>query len=706
MFKKLFYNRKLRVDILTLFLILLVACSLIIISLSYFSHRKAIIEHSRGTITRVSALIHEKIFRIVDNLQKLVVMSSDFLTDFPLISNENHVLIEFLHSAVAAYPKLESLYLGDENGNFIEVVDFTINKQTHYLSDPEKALPKSVTFGLRIIERDKESIRENWYYKDKNFKTISSEELKTVTFDPRVRPWYVGAKKRRQLYWSEVYHFDPTGEPGITVAMPAIDEKGKFLGAIGADLPIGILSTFLTEQKIGKTGKAFILDVSGKVLLPLEKSLEAKIAQKAFERWRSEKYSHQEPLASSTQAACLKGDKNCELEIAQKQDDFLLNVDDVDYLVSIDHFEHQFEKEWLIVIIAPFNDFFGNIVESERESILVALATLLISGVLVVYFSKKISKPIVELANEINQIKQLNLDSEKQIRSNIREINLLSQSIVSMRVMLRSFGRYVPKEIVKQLLHRGEEIALGGEKKAVTVFFADIKDFTPITEAYSTEILMSILERYFDEMSKIILETHGTIDKYIGDSIMAFWGAPQEVVEHEKWACLSSLRCQKALDRFNQTLEQEGKPRLDTRIGLHTGEVIVGNIGTNARMNYTIMGDVVNTAARLQTVNKTFQTRIIISDELKQKIGDEFLARPLDIVVVKGKKEKIKIYELMDHKETATAAQLELCQLFTSGYEAYHQQRYPEAKALFLQILQKFPDDFPTTYYLNRLLEH
>jgi adenylate cyclase len=204
-------------------------------------------------------------------------------------------------------------------------------------------------------------------------------------------------------------------------------------------------------------------------------------------------------------------------------------------------------------------------------------------------------------------------------------------------------------------------------------------------------------------MSKIILKDSGTIDKYIGDGIMAFWGAPDSMPDHPIKACLAALDCQAFVTEFNQRQKQNGKPELKTRIGINTGIAIAGNIGTHERMNYTVIGDMVNTAARLEQMNKTYHTSIIISEAVMKKIGDLFLTRPLDFTEVKGRKEKIRIFELIHLRSSATSSQLALAQEFTQAYENFYAGHLSAAREQFRAILEKFPEDYPTHMYLERL---
>jgi len=284
----------------------------------------------------------------------------------------------------------------------------------------------------------------------------------------------------------------------------------------------------------------------------------------------------------------------------------------------------------------------------------------------------------------------------------------MDNSIASMRLAIRSFAKYVPKEIVRQLIRQGKEIILGGEKKELTILFSDIVGFTPIAEKLSVDLLMPLLAEYFDEMSRVILENQGTIDKYIGDSIMAFWGAPTEIKQPSMHACDSALYSVAVLKKINAKRISNDQPQFTTKFGIDAGMVIVGNIGTNERMNYTAIGDPVNAAARLQVINSTYHTSIIISENVYKDVKEEFLTRPLDVVTVKGKVNKIKIYELIAKSNSdpligSSETQRSLAEGFTKAYHTMESGSQMEALRLFKQLQATFPNDEPTNLLIKRI---
>jgi adenylate cyclase len=214
----------------------------------------------------------------------------------------------------------------------------------------------------------------------------------------------------------------------------------------------------------------------------------------------------------------------------------------------------------------------------------------------------------------------------------------------------QTFSKFVSKSVVDELLKHPEKLKLGGDKKILTVLFSDIRGFTTLSEKMTPEQLVEHLNVYLQAMTDVVIKTNGTLDKYVGDEIMAFWGAPIPQDDHAILACRSAIEMMKELDRLNAIWQKEGKPKLDIGIGLNTGDMVVGNMGSASRMDYTLMGDNVNLGARLEGTNKVYSTHIIISEFTYEHVKDHTIVRELDLIRVKGKALPVKIYELVDLK--------------------------------------------------------
>lgn len=338
---------------------------------------------------------------------------------------------------------------------------------------------------------------------------------------------------------------------------------------------------------------------------------------------------------------------------------------------------------------------------------LISLTFLLLSFFAAIFLAHRVSKPIMQLAAEANKIKNFDLTGTFEMNSNVKEIKILNEAISSMKNNINSFSKFIPKVLVGKLLKNNLEISISGKIKRPTLLFTDIAGFTTICEEYPADKLSEHLSDYFEEISNIIFKYNGTIDKYIGDAVMAFWGIPEKDKDQSLNACKAAMAIQKKLNVLNSQWDAQGKPVLNTRIGIHVGNAIVGTMGSSDRINYTVLGDTVNLAARLEGTNKFYHTNVIISESIFKEIEGSCLARPLDIVAVKGKSEGIEIYELVGITKDEPSLlpsknQIEFCALFCKGYKFYKEKRWDEAIEIFKETRQKFGEDYTVHMYINR----
>jgi adenylate cyclase len=265
------------------------------------------------------------------------------------------------------------------------------------------------------------------------------------------------------------------------------------------------------------------------------------------------------------------------------------------------------------------------------------------------------------------------------------------------------FSHYVSPAIVNELLSDPEKLQLGGEKKELTVLFSDIAGFTSISEGLQPEKLVELLNEYLDAMTDIIIKNRGTLDKYEGDAIMAFWGAPVSLQEHALYACISALQMQDALKKLRNRIEGERRLEMHVRIGINTGEMIVGNMGGKERFDYTVIGDSVNLGARLETTNKKYGTNIIISENTYRHVKDAVIVRELDAIVVKGKTHTTRIYELIGLYKNGIAENVhQKVRLYDEGIQLYRNRKWREAIDHFAELTRRYPDDIPCRIYLER----
>jgi class 3 adenylate cyclase len=263
---------------------------------------------------------------------------------------------------------------------------------------------------------------------------------------------------------------------------------------------------------------------------------------------------------------------------------------------------------------------------------------------------------------------------------------------------------YLSEDVVQAVMSDLSKLQLGGIKRDMTALFTDVQGFSPIAEKLSPENLVKLLNRYLTAMSDILLEQKGTIDKYEGDAIMAFFGAPLDVTDHAVRACAAAILMKKKEKELNKDFIQSGLSfdPLVTRIGINSGDMSVGNMGSERKMNYTVMGNAVNITARLEGVNKMFGTWILISENTRQEIGSAFLCRKLDRIRVAGISEPVRVYELLDFTDSAAAEQKAMVDLFNTAHELFEKREWQAAEAAFQKALDHSPADSPSRVYLKR----
>ncbi|MHC1724987.1 MAG: CHASE2 domain-containing protein [Syntrophobacteraceae bacterium] len=272
------------------------------------------------------------------------------------------------------------------------------------------------------------------------------------------------------------------------------------------------------------------------------------------------------------------------------------------------------------------------------------------------------------------------------------------------RWLRNAFGRYVSHSLVETIIAHPERLELGGEETEVTVLFADLAGFTSLAEGMSPKALLSLLNEYFSAMTAIILSHSGTLDKFIGDAIMGVWGAPVTMNDHSFRACKGALEMQALMPQLQASWRRRGLPSLSARVGLHSGRVLAGNVGSAERFSYTVMGDTVNVASRLEGLNKFYGTQILLSDSTYEKIAGRFMVREIDQVRVKGRQQPLTIYELLG--PCSLESNLPWLTAFRAGRNAYKASDWSGAERHFQDVLRLKPDDRATQVIMSRCRQY
>jgi adenylate cyclase len=656
------------------FVSLLVVSALPIILFSYYQDKAIISALGNDLIEEKSKAAIEKTSNYFGPAARAVKISSK-LSELGAISCNNYGQTElYTLGVLKSFPQVSMFYIGDEQGNYVHAWRLADGNTESWIIKASDSPPTS-----------------SLIFRDAALKVAGVEESNDIAYDPRVRPWYVGAKKAGKNIWTEVYISYSSRKPTITSSQPVSDSQGKLIGVWATDIELDEISNFLRKQKIGRSGIELIINEKSEVVAFPDLSSIIREENGVLRPVKVEELGIG-ALTSAYREHLKTGKSRPVVQSGGKT-----------YFASFKEFPELFPMRWKIAVVVPENEFTAGAKQAMVIMLLISSVVLGLAVLLAFAISRGITSPVRLIAEATGKIKNFNLDEKIHIPSRMKEIQSMRDAISSMQNGLHAFRRYVPAELVRQLISTGEGAQLGGHKKELTVFFSDISGFTSIAELVAPEKLMLHLSEYFDELTRILGRHGATVDKYIGDAVMAFWGAPVHDDDHALRACEAGLACQEKIFELNRKWIKEGKSAFFTRIGISTGETVVGNVGSTERMNYTVMGDNVNMANRLEEANKLYGTRIIVSRQTYETVSGKFLFRPLGLIAMRGKSEEQEIYELVGKKtEGETSRAAELCEEFTRGLNAYLSQNWDEACEIFTGVAARFPGDAPTLFYLSR----
>ena len=318
-----------------------------------------------------------------------------------------------------------------------------------------------------------------------------------------------------------------------------------------------------------------------------------------------------------------------------------------------------------------------------------------------VFMARSMASPLVQLEKAAGRVRLGDLTAEVPVRGT-DEVGRVAQAFNEMVSGLRQrdqikglFKRYLSPHVVDELIKHPEKAAPGGERKMLTVLFSDLVGFTSMSEQLSPEALVAILNTYFEQAAVVLTKNGATLDKFIGDAIMCFWNAPLPQEDHAARACLTAMELIEVVERLTREFEAKGMPRLDCRIGINTGAGVAGNIGSSAAQDYTVIGDMVNLASRLEGACKVYGTRTLVSEDTLTAARGAVLARELDLLRVKGKQRPVRVFELVGPAGTPPPPHVTR---FAEGLAHYRARRFAEARAAFAAS----PDDAPSQRFTER----
>lgn len=494
-----------------------------------------------------------------------------------------------------------------------------------------------------------------------------------AAYDPRERDWYRRAIDSPAVVWSDPFTFNE-GRTGFTAALALRDPaSGLVRGVFTTDFFLDEVSRYLANLPIGRSGRTYVLTPDGQVLVS-----SVGVGGDA------------DPLLAAALAA-LSAPLNTLTpgEIVNAT----FRQAGTNYVGALQLSRVDGGLDWITAIVVPERDFLGVAEDNFILTLAFAAVALVVAMILGYLLANHVARPLRAIARDLERVGRFELSAEPAPSSFVQETAVVSAATERMKASLRSFARYVPTDLVRELLAHGQEARLGGQTRCLTLYFSDIQGFTSISERLRPMDVVAYLAEYLDEMTSLIDAYDGTVDKFMGDGILAFFNAPRDVPDHAAQACRSALRAQERLAALEPRWVAEGKTAFHARIGLHTGEVVVGNIGTPERFAYTVIGDAVNLASRLESLSKVYGTSILGSDELRAAAGAGFEWRCLDRVAVVGRTEGTLIGELLGETGAVPADVLAARDQYEAALAAYFARRFAEAAVGFRAAAAARPGD-------------
>lgn len=540
-------------------------------------------------------------------------------------------VLDICYRAMKENPDFAAVYYAGKNGLF-----YAVYKEKSGFTGTRRTLQES---GKTKIENYRIGPDSKW--------VLAGEEL--GDYDPRKRPFWATGLLHPEGAWTEPYPFvtlEGTGYSYVLGHKPKTEVEGFWV----VDFQIDQLSKFLRSLEVGQRGVVSLLDHNGTIISRSTPRRDPAMDEEIGKVW--------EQFVKS-------GGKTGYLNIKGR-------------ILYVNRFPEESQIPWNLVTIIHEDDVLGPIRRHALRALAVGLIPCLIFLAGTALYFGRISRRLKEVASEMDDAGNLvfEIRDEPSALSRIKEVNEMNIALRKMKIGLQSFSKYVPFDLVKKVIRSGAFPQLGGEKREISVLFADLVQFTTLAERLSPDEIVAFLSIFLDSVTKEVHQEKGTIDKFMGDAVMGLFGAPDPLPGHASAACRAALAMKNLSSK---------DPRMKFRIGINSGPAMVGNFGSRERMDYTAIGDMVNIASRMEKINKEYGTQILIGPGTAQAVEKTLLARPIDWAMPAGKTQPLLIFELLCSKEAAPKELVEAVGVYTQALASYRLRKFGESASLFEQ---------------------
>ncbi len=592
---------------------------------------------------------------------------------------------DLLYRALTAATFIDAIYVSFDDGYHRVVTRIDEDRRR---SDP--AIPATANWHSSYIDAISYALRRTrhrtffdiWPHEVGNYNVVTETDIRTL-------PGYQAAKTTGTLAVTEPSINPDTGFPILALRVP-IFHGIDFIGCASANITVDVLSRFLDRHRASAHSTTLIADSnSGKIIAFPDKQKGVRIENGVLKI--ATVTDIDDPIVREAyRQHSLRGAESFV---------FRSPANGEELIAAFSKFPSGFGQPWQVITLTPIDDFIGTLKATNRLMMFVIIILTMTELFFIYFASGRLSRPVENVSRQLQAIEGLNFETHDAPPSHIKEIARLEFAASLLRTSLKSFSSFVPLDVVRQLIKSGIPLTLGVEPRFLTVFFSDLENFSSHSETLAPDDLLIQISTYLEEVSGAVSQEGGTVDKFIGDGVMAFWNAPVRLTDHVLRGCAGALRAARRMERVNDSWEAEGRPRIRIRIGLHCANVLVGNVGSSTRLSYTALGDGVNVAARLESINKLFGTTICISDSIYEQVHSEILVRPLKRVQVKGRKTEFMIYELLslrasdDPELWMRERDEQLSAMTWKASEYLEHGAFDEAANVYREILEAFPGD-------------
>ncbi len=628
------WAKPLRLHLSILVASLLLCISAILVWLAFSQGREAAIVAGEKQMRQMSLRLVEGYKHALEGGYEAVALAS---TLPQLVSSPPRELEKkqaFFFEILRNVSNVTSILSGYPDGSYIQAINTASPNVRSALS-----APAGTAFAVRIVApRDQDSAVATMTFVDPEGRVLAQRPFGDASFDPRERPWYKAVLRYGKPISIGPFLSGTLKVPTLTIAAPLRDNREI---AVGVNIHLETVSKLLDAEEISPRARSYILDEQDNLVAHSDPAMMSRILGMVSQTGR-------------TADAGTSLDKTVEAVIQLRKDPkstdgnmvrFDLEGERYVALIASVTFSDLF-KGSSVAVVVPLDDLLRDANRQLVRNLFIAVAFVTIGISVSVILSRLISRSLYQLADEARKIGDLDFAAKGEPHSWISEINTLAGALSASRRAIAQFALYVPREVVRRIIDPADT-STGAARQEVTVLFTDIRDFTTISEQHPPEEVVEILTTYFEQLNQIAEDHGGTVVQYLGDSIFVMWNAPIRDADHVANGCRCALAMSAAIDQINETNRKDGRPELQTRFGLHTGQAVVGSFGAISRRQYTAMGDTINVASRLEGLNKEFGTTILASVAMQAVVADRFSFRSIGPVKIKGRTEPVEVHELI-----------------------------------------------------------